>query len=114
MRLRSTTPLLFAILATNCAQYSTQSRAPGQPTMNELMHRRAAQRKTQAEQYQAREDVARSLAPDQVSQMESALASAPEDFPTRETLLMHYRFKRDILNRDKHLLWLIEHDRKTA
>jgi hypothetical protein len=80
--------------------------------MNELMHRDAAKRKAEAAEYEARQRFARALSSDQVSQMERALAAKPEDFSTRETLLIYYRAKKDIQNRDRHLLWLIEHDPK--
>src|SRR5688500_5834789 len=98
--------ILLSVLVTACSNDSKQSRAPGQPTMNELMHRSTQKRRAENEQYNARLINARTLTAAQISQLESDLRSKPEDFTARETLLIHYSAKKDIDSRDRHLLWL--------
>ena len=104
--------ILLSVFVTACSNDSKQSRAPGQPTMNELMHRRAQKSRAENERYNARLIDARTLTAAQISQLENDLKSKPEDFTARETLLIHYSAKKDIDRRDRHLLWLIEHDPK--
>ncbi len=104
--------ILLSVLVTACGNDSKQSRAPGQPTMNELMHRSTQKRRAENEQYNARLINARMLTAVQIAQLENHLKSKPEEFTPRETLLIHYSAKKDIGSRDRHLLWLIEHDPK--
>lgn len=98
----------FACLA-GCNKPVTQSRAPGQPTMNELMHQRAEESKRTEEKRRASMEQARQLPPAEVAKLEAGLRTSPDDQEVREKLFLYYGFKQDWPNQNRHMLWGVDH-----
>ena len=113
MRSRSRIPSLLIVTLAACSGERTQSRAPGQPTMNELMHRSAAKSRAQQRQGQKLVAEARALTPEQAGALEAALRAKPDDIAVRERLVRYYGVKQDWRNRDRHGLWAIQHTPKS-
>lgn len=97
IRLVITVSVLVVQVSCNLTARS-KDRLPGEPTMNELMHRRADGR-----QGWKPPDAA------EVSRLEAALQANPLDDETRQRLLSHYYQANDVKNQNRLVLWLIEH-----
>jgi hypothetical protein len=106
-----TTLCIVAIIAfTACQLGRAERQAPGQPTMNELAHRRAESNRQYQERQKAILDHAHSLTADQAQQLFAKLKSNPQDDPdTYWTLVRHYEFRVEVKDLDALKLWYIEH-----
>jgi Zn-dependent protease with chaperone function len=100
-----------ALLAfSSCKLERAEKPLPGQPTMNQLMHRDAEERARRAAETKAALDAARALTPAEAKELEAKLVAIPDDDATRQKLLGYYQYKPDFAARDRHILWLIEHE----
>lgn len=97
-----------AILLAGCRRPATESRAPGQPTMNELMHRSAAARKENHAQWQERSKKVRALTASQAANLEAELRKKPAGVSTREVLFLYYVERKEWQKITPHLLWAID------
>jgi len=83
--------------------------APGQPTMNELMHRRADQNAQSQAQSAAMLESARKLTPQEASALLAQLKAKPQDQQSYLKLVRYYEFKSDVGGLDALALWYIEY-----
>jgi hypothetical protein len=108
--------LMAAITAVTAAAFAActldhvRQRAQGQPTMNELMHRNVEEQRHRAEYHNKFVEEARKLTPAEVQSLEDKLAAHPQDDESRKRLLTYYQYKPDWKARDRHILWLLEHE----
>ena len=100
----------FAITVfTACQLDHVEKPAPGQPTMNELMHRRADSNRQQQDKEKALMDRARALTPDEVQPLMAKLKEDADDPDTYWTLVRHYEYSGNVKDLDALRLWYIEH-----
>lgn len=92
-----------------CSLGRVEKPAPGQPTMNELMHRHAATTQQEQEKAKAMLERARALTPDEAQSLVAHLKTNPDDPETYWTLVRHYEYKVDVAGLDALRLWFIEH-----
>ena len=84
--------------------------APGQPTMNELMHRQADQTIRQQQKQNAIVARARALRPEEVQPLIRKFEANPDEEEESYWVLdKYYEFKQDVNGRDALYLWVIEH-----
>jgi TolA-binding protein len=102
-----------AMALSGCQRYNTQERAAGQPTMNELMHRRVNEQQKMNAEYTLRLDRAKRLTAPEVAQLEAKLRTAPNDEDIHTLLYLHYLLKKDAPNQSRHVLWSMQHPWKT-
>lgn len=95
-------------LLTGCNQPVTESRAPGQPTMTELMHLGANQQKAEEEKRRERRDRVQHLTPEQVAGLEASLRTKPDDLQVHEDLFTYYLAEKNWPKFNPHLLWAID------
>jgi hypothetical protein len=101
---------ILAIAAFTACQLDRSERpTAGQPTMNELVHRRAESNRQYQEHQGAILDRAHSLTADQAQQLLARLKENPEDADTYWMLVRHYEFQSDAKDLDALKLWYIEH-----
>jgi hypothetical protein len=99
-----------AVFAFTACQLSRAERAaPGQPTMNELMHRRADTNQQKQEKYRAMTERARGLTPAEEQGLLAHLKETPQDMDSYWTLARHYEYKSDLGALNALRLWYIEH-----
>ncbi len=100
----------FAITAlTSCQLGRVEKAAPGQPTMNELEHRQAAENMQYEVERKALVERARALTPEEAAALLAKVKENPEDRNTYLTLVRHYEFKGIVKDRGALWLWYIEH-----
>jgi Zn-dependent protease with chaperone function len=97
------------IVFTACQLAPAEKLLPGQPTMNELMHRRTDSYRLQEEKHNALMERARGLSPDEVQSLLAKLKDNPEDANTFWTLVRHYEYRGNTKGLDALRLWYIEH-----
>jgi hypothetical protein len=97
------------LVFTACQLNRAEKAAPGQPTMNELMHRRADARRQQQEKEKAMIERAQALGPDDAQLLLAKLKENPEDLDTYWTLARHYEYRVNVKDLDALRLWYIEH-----
>ena len=95
----------------SCRRPTTETLAPGQPTMNEFMHRSAEQRKAEEAKSRAQHERARNMTPGEAAKLESELRANPADMEKREQLFAHYLARKDWPKLNPHLLWAIDHEK---
>ena len=105
--------VVAAIAVSGCQRYDTQERAAGQPTMNELMHRRVTEQQKIDAEYTLRSDRARRLTAPEVAQLEAQVRAKPDDEEIRTLLYLHYSLEKDAKNQSRHVLWSLQHPWKT-
>ena len=93
-----------------CTLDRTHGLAPGQPTMNDLMHRRVAEWRAQEEAQKKFIESEARLTPQEIQALEARVAADPRDDEDRERLLAHYQQKGDWKSRDRHILWVLEYE----
>jgi len=97
------------VVFTACQLDRVEEAAPGQPTMNELMHRRA----DEGRQWQAKQDAivkrAHALTPAEAQSLAAKLKENPDDEDTQWALIRHYEFRQNVKDLDALHLWYIEH-----
>jgi hypothetical protein len=84
--------------------------APGQPSMNELMHRRAAEIQGWEKRRQAILDEVQKLTPDQAEALEAELKANPRDQDRLIKLVRYYQIKLGGQGFSKITLWYIERE----
>ena len=94
---------------TACQLDRVEKPAPGQPTMNELMHRRADSNRQQQDKEKALMGRARALTPDEAQPLLAKLKENAEDADTYWTLVRHYEYRGNVKDLDALRLWYIEH-----
>ena len=99
---------IAAVAFAACTLDHVSQRAPGQPTMNELMHRRADEQRRLQDKTRQFVDEAKQLTSAQVQALEEKLSIDPRDDESRKKLLTYYQYKPDWRARNRHLLWLLE------
>ncbi|MGH9849762.1 MAG: M56 family metallopeptidase [Blastocatellia bacterium] len=113
-RTRSTVAaaLCLSVLAviSACKPERASNPALGQPTMNELMHRRAAESQTWEKQRQALLDEVQRLTPDQARALEADLKANPRDREKLSKLVRYYQIKLGGQGFSAITLWYIEHE----
>ncbi len=82
----------------------------GQPSMNELMHRRAAESQTFEKQRQAIMDDVRKLTPDQAQALEADLKTNPHDREKLIRVVRYYQYRLGGQGFSAITLWYIEHE----
>jgi hypothetical protein len=90
--------IVLCLAACEPAQRS-KGRLPGEPTMNELMHRQAKEHRWESP----------ALAPADVDRLEATLRTNPDDHATRSRLLSHYYQVNQVKDQNRLVLWAIEH-----
>ncbi len=100
---------LAIVVFTACKLERTQKPAPGQPTMNELIHRRAESNRQHQDKARALMERARKLTREEARQLAARLRNEPEDKDTYWTLVRHYEYKANVTELDALRLWYIEH-----
>src|SRR5919112_1052304 len=81
-----------------CQHYTTHERAAGQPTMNDLMHRRVNEQQKVAAEQTLLSDRAKRLTAEEAAQLEAQLRASPDDEELHSLLYQHYFFKKDVPN----------------
>jgi hypothetical protein len=106
------TALCLVILAVFVACKLERASKPvaGQPSMNELMHRKAAERQAGEQKRQALLDEVQKLTPDQAQALEAELKTNPQDREKILTLVRYYQHKVDVQGLVALTLWYIEHE----
>ncbi len=107
-----TAALCLSVLAVFSAckpERAASKLAPGQPTMNELMHRRAAKSQTWEKQRQALMDEVQKLTPDQARALEAQLKTNPQDRDTLIKVVRYYQYRLGGKGFSAITLWYIEH-----
>jgi BlaR1 peptidase M56 len=94
---------------TACQLDRVENAAPGQPTMNELMHRAADSNRQYQDQEKALMERARTLTPDEARQLLTKLKENPQDVSAYWTLVRYYEHKANVEDLDALRLWYIEH-----
>src|SRR5262245_3123523 len=84
--------------------------APGQPSMNELNNKRAAEGQELEKRRQALQDEVQNLTPDQASALEAELKANPRDNEKLIKLVRYYQLKLGGQGISKITLWYIEHE----
>jgi hypothetical protein len=93
-----------------CTLDHVRQRAQGQPTMNELMHRNVEEQRHRAANHNKFVEEAQQLTPAEVRALEDKVAIDPQEDESRKKLLTYYQYKPDWKARDRHLLWMLEHE----
>jgi hypothetical protein len=101
--------LVFSVAAA-CRPEREAKLATGQPSMNELMHRRAAKRLTWEKERKEVLDEVQKMTPDQAARLESELKANPRDNKKLTTLVRYYQLKRGGQGFNAITLWYIEHE----
>jgi len=104
--------LCLSVLAvfSACKPERASKPASGQPTMNELMRRRAAESQTWEKQRQALLDEVQRLTPDQARALEADLKANPRDREKLLKLVRYYQIKLGGQGFSAITLWYIEHE----
>jgi TolA-binding protein len=104
--------LCLSVLAvfSSCKPESASKLAPGQPSMNELMHKRAAESQAWEKHRQALLDEVQKLTPDQARALEAELKANPRDNEKLIKLVRYYQLKLGGQGFSKVTLWYIEHE----
>ena len=104
--------LCLSVLAvfSSCKPEVASKLAPGQPSMNELMHKRAVESQAWEKRRQALLDEVRNLTPDQASALEAELKANPRDNEKLIKLVRYYQIKLGGQGFSKITLWYIEHE----
>jgi hypothetical protein len=97
------------VVFTACQIGRVEKRAVGQPTMNELMHRRADLNQQEQDKEKALMERARALTPEEAQALVGKLKENAEDADTYWTLVRHYEFRKNVKDLDGLRLWYIEH-----
>jgi len=92
------------------AGWAAQKPAPGQPSMNDLMHTRADQNAKEQAQNTRLLQEARELTPQQANALVARLRANPEDAPLYFEVTRYYQFKGDTGGLDALTLWYIQHE----
>jgi len=100
-------PAAFLVLLAACRSTPVERAAPGQPTMNELMHRRAAKAQAEMGQGKAAEAEVRSMTPEQARSMAQKLKGQPDDLALWRKLILYYQIHADVGPRSQLALWYI-------
>ncbi len=110
-RVLSGTALCAAAIAVfaACELDRVERPAPGQPTMNELMHRRVDSARLREAQIGASIERARAVTPAEARRLLETLKANPQDADTFWTLVRHYEHKANVKDLDALGLWYIEH-----
>jgi Zn-dependent protease with chaperone function len=101
--------IFFIAAFTACRLDRAEKPMAGQPTMNELAHRRAESNRQYQEHQKAILDRAHSLTADQAQQLFASLKENPQDADNYWTLVRHYEFQANAKDLDALKLWYIEH-----
>ena len=101
--------VIATIAFTACRIGRVEKAAPGQPTMNELMHRRADENRKQMDRQQAILSRAHTLTADEAAQLFATLRQRPQDMDSCFTLIRYYEYRVDVQGLDALTLWYIEH-----
>jgi hypothetical protein len=104
--------LCLSVLAvfSSCKPERALKLAPGQPSMNELMHNRAAERQVREKHRQELLDDAKKLTPDQAGALEAELKASPRDEDKLIKLVRYYQLKLGGQGFSRITLWYIEHE----
>jgi hypothetical protein len=94
----------------SCKPEVTSKPAPGQPSMNELMRKGAAESQTWEKHRQALLDEVQKLTPDQAGALEAELKANPRDNEKLIKLVRYYQLKLGGQGFSKVTLWYIEHE----
>jgi hypothetical protein len=92
-----------------CKLERAQKPAAGQPTMNDLMHRRADQNSQYQAQSAAMLEEVHNLTPEQANALVAQLKANPQDEQLYFKLVRYYQYKSDPGGLDALTLWYIEH-----
>ena len=92
-----------------CRLDRAERAAPGQPTENQLMHRRAAAGLERQQHEKALVEHAHALNPADAQALLARLKQNPQDQDAYWTLVRHYEFRSDVKGLDGLRLWYIEH-----
>jgi beta-lactamase regulating signal transducer with metallopeptidase domain len=100
--------LLIAVFV-SCRLERKSGLAPGQLTMNEMMHQRAAgYQKSNADREEFNNRIA-ALTPEEARSLEAELKAKPQDEKTHMTLVRYYQRTVDLPRLNALALWYIEH-----
>lgn len=102
--------LLVMITFAACKLERASKPAAGQPTMNELMHRKAAERQAGEKQRQALIDEVQKLTPEQAQALAADLKNHPQDREKLLKLVRYYQRKVDVPGLVALTLRYIEHE----
>src|SRR5450432_3568981 len=108
MRRHKLSVVALVLLFCSC-QRQVEKPLAGQPTMNELMHRRAEMSRQQSEHEPALIKRAHALTKDEARQLSDKLKQNPQDKDSYWTLVRHYEYKVNLTDLDALRLWYIEH-----
>lgn len=108
--------LCFSILSLclACRPAAKSQLAPGQLTMNEMMHKRAAENQEWTRKWQAIEKEVKEMTVEQARELETQVKANPEDQESRRKLIRYYQHKVDLVSLNALTLWFIEHHPEQA
>ena len=92
-----------------CRLERAQKAAPGQPSMNEIEKRSAAERMKKAAEGEALLAEAKAMTPQQAAQKVESLKANPQDQRLHNQLMRYYEFHSDVKGQSSLILWYIEH-----
>ena len=102
--------ILCSVMACIFSGCGRSKAAPGQPTMNELMHRRADSRRQARDYEEAALRHAQALTPVEAQQVLANLKQNPQDGESFRALIFHYQYTSDLQGLDALRLWYIAHE----
>ncbi len=105
----STATAAILIASTACTLDRSEQRAAGEPTMNELMHRRADQNREQQAREEAMKAEVKAMTPQQAQALEDRLKANPDDRDTYLKMVRYYQRVVDVQKLAALYLWLYEH-----
>jgi TolA-binding protein len=104
--------LCLSVLAmfSSCKPEVASKPASGQPSMNELMNKRAAESQAEEKRRQALQDEVQNLTPDQARALEAELKANPRDNEKLVKLVRYYQLKLGGQGFSRITLWYIERE----
>lgn len=102
--------LFLVIVLLACRPEQPSTLVQGQPSMNELMHRRAAEREQGEKRRQAVMDEVQKMTPAQARALEAELKTNPQDRDKLIRLVRYYQYRLSGQGFSAITLWYIEHE----
>jgi hypothetical protein len=99
---------VILVASTSCTLDRTEERAAGEPTMNELMHRRTEKNRDQQARSQAVSEEVEAMTPAQAQAIESGLKAKPDDQDTYFKMVRYYQHIVDVQKLDALYLWFYQ------
>ncbi|HYP05153.1 MAG TPA: M56 family metallopeptidase [Bryobacteraceae bacterium] len=92
-----------------CRIETVEKALPGQPSMNDLLHRHASVNQENTRKWRGQEAAIRSMSPEQAAKLVAELKQHPDNVDQFRTAIRYYQVRSDVAGLTKLTLWYIEH-----